>query len=386
MERRKTINAIVLLSMVFLLLIVILGINKVADVVAPKEIVYSYQFVEQFQNRIPGVMSFKTKDMMYEDQYYSAVVNVSIGEKYIVTGTQGSDEFKFITFVDTDGNIVNYRGEGQNVEYYDYEVEIDDYKIDKMYIACRMATNQLSIKKQIATINGDDFVWEKFDKGYVSFCFDDLRHDIDKVALIFNEYSMPLCIASNPDFFDYPCDGVEEGTFKTRRDVVDYVYNNGGEILAHGSAVVTSKNCQDPFFMDTYFRNLIDKQNMYSIQGIIEAGGYDGELHNSSADKEICERYARKYYKYSDNYGTSRQYSMERIFLANITFEEFKEKVDKCKKNKSWIVFAAHTLDGTEGKLSESYLRQCLEYIAKSKIEVTTYSKMYSEFGKEINP
>lgn len=72
------------------------------------------------------------------------------------------------------------------------------------------------------------FAYKTFDKGYVTFVFDDGRHDVDLVASIFAEFGFPLCLAIPPVELTRVTNGIN-GSTKTVKDVCNEVVANGGE-------------------------------------------------------------------------------------------------------------------------------------------------------------
>ena len=231
--------------------------------------------------------------------------------------------------------------------------------------------------------NEDTFSWQTFDDGYVSFVFDDLRHDIDKIAAIFEEYEYPLCIAAIPAALSFTADGLteENGSFQPNmmmRDVCTQVEENGGEIMTHNISVITNTTQENENFLYNYY--ILAKQVLegegYTIRGIIRAGG-EGQIDRSS----ITEAWAYGNYDYSD-FGYTPQHQLDRITLnQEVTY--IKTHIDRAKENHTWIRFMGHDFEYGNGFSfkDENDLREILDYCQYKEINVVTYAYMYDNFG-----
>ena len=226
------------------------------------------------------------------------------------------------------------------------------------------------------------FAFKPFDKGYISFVFDDLPAEIDEIAAIFEEYNMPLCLAAIPDRLGYTSSGLTEnkGSFTVgmrRGDVCTIVQNNGGEILAHNNEVINITNQFDYKFMYEHFvttRSLLETDG-YVIRGIIRSGG-EGQINKSA---EI-ERWVTGCYEYG-NYGYAPQHNLERITI-NQPISDFKAAIDDAVSNKKWIRVMAHNYAYGNGETftSADDLRTILDYCESSGIGVVTYAHMIDTF------
>ncbi len=232
-----------------------------------------------------------------------------------------------------------------------------------------------AVPSQAAAQN--DFSMKPLDKAYISFLFDDGRMPFSEECFkLFKRYEMPMC-----------CNIVATDVMDNE-DAIDLftkVQNAGGEILSHTYShnAITSETSNLNFIE----RQLGDSYRVltglgFNINGIIEAGNGGGE---STANYELIETISRKYYKYSNAYGVSAQYDLDRNWLANMDLSTAKSKVDNAIKTKGWYTFWAHDFS----EFSKSDMDQLLEYIeqkGKDKVEVVTWNYMYNTFGNYTGP
>lgn len=210
-----------------------------------------------------------------------------------------------------------------------------------------------------------------FQKGYISFVIDDLRADIDKIVNIFEEYSIPVCIAA-PNMMLYSGSQGE----KSRYEVCLQAVRNGGEILAHNDTIITDENIDDADVMFAQFfeRWYYLQEYGFEVNGIITAGGTGYLIGDSRTDL-----FARTYYKYSDLYGEKgygEPYYHPRIWISHIlnSYEEFFQET---VSTKSWRVIYFHDLN----EISEDQLRAILNVVKSydtNQLEVVNYSQIYS--------
>jgi hypothetical protein len=180
----------------------------------------------------------------------------------------------------------------------------------------------------------NDFSMKPFDKGYITFLFDDGRMPFSEECFkLFRSFKMPMCCALvAKDIMD------DETTIKLFLQIQDA----GGEILSHTydhTALV--KNMCTVEFIE---KQLGDSYRVltglgFNINGIIEAGNGGDE---KTADYELVETISRKYYKYSNAYGVSPQYKFKRNWLSGKSLSQVKSMVDDAIKNKSWLTLWGH--------------------------------------------
>ena len=266
-------------------------------------------------------------------------------------------------------------------------------RIDKKpsYIAEKKdLTNQINITREmqnnIATAlirekNRNPFEFKTFDKGYISIVFDDLRNDIDLVASIFAEFNYPLCISAIPQYLNNTASGLKTASngFETgmkMKAIMQKVVENGGEIFSHNVDVVTIENQYDYDFMYNYYTNSkkILTDNGFNVRGLIKAGG-EGAI-NSTIE---IEKWLILNYDYS-NQGTAINYSHNREYL-NKPVNTIKNIISNAITNKRWVQFYGHTLSGQEGYISESNLREILQYCKDNNVDIVTYSYIFDNYS-----
>jgi hypothetical protein len=226
------------------------------------------------------------------------------------------------------------------------------------------------------------FCFKEFDKGYISFVFDDIPSVIDSIAATFEEYNMPLCLAAIPDNLAYSATGLTQnrGSYTqgmSRLAVCTKVQELGGEIFAHNSEVINIENQFDYTFMYDHFvtcRELLEQKG-FSIRGIIRSGGV-GQINKST---EI-ERWVTGNYEYS-NYGYAPQHNLERENI-NQSIDIVKGLIDDAVANNKWLRIMAHdyNYDNGETFTGESDLRTILDYCQTKGIAVVTYAHMFDTF------
>ena len=251
-------------------------------------------------------------------------------------------------------------------------------------------TNQINITREmqsniasalIREKNRNPFEFKTFDKGYISIVFDDLRNDIDLVASIFAEFNYPLCISAIPQHLNNMASGLKTASngFETgmrMKAIMQKVVENGGEIFSHNIDVVTIENQYDYDFMYSYFTNnkKILTDNGFNVRGLIKAGG-EGAIDKTT---EI-EKWLLLNYDYS-NQGTAVNYSHDRIYL-NQPVNTIKNIISDAITNKKWIQLYGHTLTGQEGYISESNLREILQYCKDNNVDIVTYSYIFDNYS-----
>ena len=211
----------------------------------------------------------------------------------------------------------------------------------------------------------------QLDKAYVTFVLDDCRPDMDKVANIFLEYEMPLCIAGVWEIMNCPA---SEGDL-TRTEVCQLVVENGGEVLAHDGEVLDVKRLADRNELEKQF--VIDRyvleQYGFEVNGIILAGG-EGMV----AGGEMTDLWSRNFFDYSDLYGAESKgepYYHRRLWLGQAK-DKYKELISEAIEKNKWVIFYFHDLKEVDAKT----LREILTYIAskEEQLEVITYHNMYT--------
>lgn len=234
-----------------------------------------------------------------------------------------------------------------------------------------------------------------FDKGYVTFIFDDGKMPFTKeVAELFEEFGMPMSCA-------IVANRVQKDS-EEHKILLD-IQQNGGEILSHGynHIPITSEERSNNPVNNIYgvgkgIFNVEDIENElgsswkrltnlgFNINGMIQVGCGGDE---NTADYALVESIARKYYKYSNASGVSAQYIKSRTFMNWKTMSGIKQMINAAAENKEWIILSAHNykeISSDAPSEDTGALREILQYI-KSKngaIEVVTWNYIYNTFGE----
>lgn len=230
------------------------------------------------------------------------------------------------------------------------------------------------------------FVFDTFDKGYVTFIFDDLRDDIDSIASIFELYNFPVCLASIPDKMGTTCTFLQQtrGNFTpgmTKKEVMQQVVANGGEILTHNTSVITAETQFDYNFMYDHF--VTSKQALqdagFEVRGFITAGGANAITRTPEIHKWLVGNY-----DYSDA-GLTANHDLRR-YTIQITQAEMKAKLLDAYNNHKWLRFSAHDYaHGESGTfMGEEDLIDTLEYCQSIGIEVATMATVFDRYANTV--
>lgn len=209
------------------------------------------------------------------------------------------------------------------------------------------------------------------DKAYITFVLDDCRPDMDKVADVFEQNGVPLCIAAVWENLLFPASKGEE----TRFEVCERVVAAGGEVLVHDAEVITEELLSDYNKLTKHFYEdkWILEQLGFDVNGIVLAGG-NGQV----VGHEVTDIWARAFYKYSDLYGEEKYgepYYHRRWWLKNCT-ENYEKVISGAIEAKEWVVFYLHDLS----EVNSTKLQEILQYISslpEEDIAVVTYKSLY---------
>jgi hypothetical protein len=225
------------------------------------------------------------------------------------------------------------------------------------------------------------FALAPFEKGYVTFVWDDLNTDIDLVASIFAEYGFPIGIGAIPSKLSDIASGLQADSHgytvgMTMQDICEQVVDDGGEIMAHGNTIITADNQYDYNFMYNHYitvRKQLESAG-FDIRGFIRVGG--GTVTHTP---EI-ERWLIGNFEYSND-GIAANYYQERITIDN-TLNNLKESVLAAKTNNTWVKFMCHKLyaNDTQG-ITEANLRELLDYITEIGLDVVTYAYIFDNYS-----
>ena len=256
-------------------------------------------------------------------------------------------------------------------------------------------TDMTSVYNRIHTLSAlNKFAFNSFDKGYLTFCVDDGNAEyLDKIASIFEEYNMPLCLAIPPTQLEKICSGLSETTGSytvgmTVKEVCEKVVELGGEILSHHLSAITATNISNDLLHTVFVDNKKALEEAgFNIRGIILSGG-TGALVGGASDTvggTIFQKLSETYYDYSDQYGdgSTPNYYKTRYNLYgrnNDTIQGF--IANYVYKINDWRCVYFHKLDDKD--MSETYLRAVLEFcvqkISEGILEVATYATVFDKF------
>lgn len=214
----------------------------------------------------------------------------------------------------------------------------------------------------------ESFTWDEFDSGYVTIVFDDGRDCTATLARIFNEKNIPLSCAIM---------GKTVVNSSSMVALLKDIQNHGGEILSHTyshsafNENTTLEDIEREFSMS--YQALTNAG--FVVNGIIEAGSGGAEKR---VNYDLVEQVVKKYYKYSDCYGTSLQYKSVRTWMHGQSLAQLKAKVSRAANRKEWLILFAHDFN----EISQPDLEALLQHINDTEgIKGVTYKYMYENFG-----
>ena len=251
----------------------------------------------------------------------------------------------------------------------------------------------------ITSSASEDFSMKSFDKGYITFIFDDAKMPFTKeVAELFKEFGMPMSCA-------VPAQNVERDS-ELHKILLD-IQNNGGEILSHGynhMPLTSEERSKNPinnvygantgiYTVEGFERELGESWRHltslgFNVNGMIQVGCGGDE---GSVDYALVETVARKYYKYSNASGVSAQYKQSRRFMNWDTLSSIYSRIDNAAQNKEWIILSAHNYNeiSSDCAMPDTYtLKQILQHIKNKNgsIQVVTWNYIYNNFGEYKGP
>ena len=381
-------------------------------------IIYFDDKIDNLGNKIKGVISRQNLSTFTGGGYEHIEISCSEGERYLLSGyNSNSWDHALYIFVGNSNNVISYYNGTSGTIINDLSVTVP-VGATKLIVNNDNTKNVLEVYKLIATDlqrkivevfnsesklkndvsdlkyentqlknrvfkleNENPFAFKEFDKGYVTFVFDDGRYDWDKITSIFNEYGLKLCLAVPPSELDYNSNSLGLGA-KTIKDIAMEVVERGGEVLCHSMVAITKDNVNDTEVMTQQFKT--NKQLLeevgFTIRGIIMAGG-TGQLLGGTVEEggDIFQKWSSQYYDYSDRYGMTPNYYNPRKALKDGS-SAIISHIQSTITNKKWSVYYGHTIDGTETGLDETELRTVLQYCIDNNVAVVTYGEIYDKF------
>ncbi len=243
----------------------------------------------------------------------------------------------------------------------------------KKILSILCSTIMLLLVMSINASAQTDFSWKKYDKGYVTIVFDDGRNCTKDLFELFESYNMPLSCAIIGNSV------LNNNNFVT---LLKDIQNHGGEILSH---TYTHKAFSENTTLDDIEYQFSESYKSltnagFVINGVIEAGSGGGE---TKVDYNLVDQVARKYYKYSDRYGTSLQYKSQRTYMKGKKIEYLQAILNRAAANNEWSILFAHDFS----EISSNDLKKLLQFIdTTDNLECVTYKYMYENFGNYSTP
>ncbi len=308
--------------------------------------------------------TFVSTVSFFDSRYYPRSITLDAGYKYKFTWKDSTDATTYAS--DITVRIPN------EIEYVPTLIQAE---INHKAYDMTMADALIRAEKR------NPFVLAPFEKGYVTFVWDDLNPDIDLVASIFAEYGFQIGIGAIPSKLSNIASGLQADSHgytvgMTMQDVCEQVVSDGGEIMCHGSTIVTHDNQYDYDFM--YDHYVVAREQLkaagFDIRGFMRVGG--GTVTHT---KEI-ERWLIGNFEYSND-GIAVNYYQERVTIDN-TLENLKASVLAAKTNHTWVKFMCHKLYASASSgITEANLRALLDYITEIGLDVVTYAYIFDNYS-----
>lgn len=236
-----------------------------------------------------------------------------------------------------------------------------------------------NLSSQLDTVTNKEYIkYKNNDKAYVCIMFDDFRNDLDKVFKIFKEYDIPLSVAIPSNVL------MNKANYQQSVDLLKEIQMSGGEVLAHGySYEFINANST---FQDAYKEIILPKEELskcgFNVNGWVRPGG-NGALANLNGFQYLVENNYLYAFDVDDSSLLMKFGGTNRLSLPNYTnSSEFIARMESAITHKNFVSYYAHSIDGTDGNLTETILRECLQYLKnnKDRIEVITPKDYYDKF------
>lgn len=335
--------------------------------------------------------------------YAYAVAVVNHGRKYRVTCSSPTAPKFLVVFRDAEGvkiGEVPQPSMDEAVVYYEnYEIEVPAEAYDMVissfigssssFVSCYPKIEEYREAHQEATLaeyeieqlarritqaeKANDFAWGTFDKAYFVFVHDDTNSFLSTAYNAFHAENTPMSAATVASMIASTYDG------KTAKEWLDLIVADGGEVLMHYNADLLNDSEDDLWRTHVVDPKRVLESEGFEVRGLILANSSDV---NSAKGEKFC----RRYYDYADKVGTATRYNLGRkLMLDYSSLDAFKEHLDTCAQTPGLYAFGFHGLRTDEAWITESSLREIIQYInAKSNTEITTYGAVFDAIGTTV--
>lgn len=344
---------------------------------------------------VSEIISEKEQNILKIDVKNGAldVPGIVVGQAKITEedGNISSHMFKFNikNSITSDDAIVNEMGIGaieelkKKIDNAQVDPEVLKQKIEEtinngdLDVVSKEELKQVNL--QLDSVTNKEYIkYKNNDKAYVCIMFDDFRNDLDKVFKIFKEYDIPLSVAIPSNVL------MNKANYQQSVDLLKEIQMSGGEVLAHGySYGFINANST---FQDAYKEIVLPKEELskcgFNVNGWVRPGG-NGALANLNGFQYLVENNYLYAFDVDDSSLLMKFGGTNRLSLPNYTnSSEFIARMESAITHKNFVSYYAHSIDGTDGNLTETILRECLQYLKdnKDRIEVITPKDYYDKF------
>lgn len=234
------------------------------------------------------------------------------------------------------------------------------------------STNEYEIaqleRRVLRAEKNNDFAWKTFDKPYFVFIHDDMNSYYTGFANLFHSLNVPLGAATVVQRLD-------ENKIATMRQMVA----DGGEVLAHYDSSPTESSTDAEWLSITRDVKKALESYGFDVRGIIIANSTQGSTNKG-------EKYCRRYFDYAnDHMGKSTQYNLPRSLMLNYSdYDSFKSAITSKLSQNGIHAFGFHGGRADESWITNENLTDIINYIRNNGGEITTYSRLFDEFGTTV--
>lgn len=226
------------------------------------------------------------------------------------------------------------------------------------------------------------FSWGVRTKGVIAIKSDDLTADVDLVAKIMAERNLPLHLAAPIENLPYAVSGITDESQKigeTRLDVVKYVVEHGGEIMAHTNWTYNNK---DYYGEHGIFDTFVYPQKVWSELGINVRGIWVANEFPTDDLIISAAPYLYYYYEYSNGYGDLPPYSLvSKINDGSVsnptTYDAFVKYIDMVASQKLFGTITIHGFTRISRQTFEDVLTYVQSKVTEGLLDVKTWGQIF---------
>lgn len=222
----------------------------------------------------------------------------------------------------------------------------------------------------------------KSKKAIITFIDDDGGIGVySKLAPLFINRNIPCCVAIITDRF-------QDSRYLSVAQAKKLQDTYGWEICSHTQSHKAINDDLTDEQLEYELRGSLDKLNSLGLR-------CENMIYPFGSPSQKGRAYTRKFYNCGANaetgkinYSPVKTFNLDRVALGSYTYsgkdtlDYYKSKVDECKNNGGWLIFMTH-IDNTDATQFE-YLKQTLDYVLTSGVDVVTLKDGLSIYGNNV--